>query len=160
MHGKVSFNHWHTFVSMLGVDNPIRYRGYYYDTETGLYYLQSRYYAPDTGRFINADDVAFLGVTGTVLSCNLFAYCENDPVNAIDLGGYLKLGKHWWNKVSTVGKIIDIIICFIPVLAGIAKLAKAGSIAAAASQAAAQLGRKALRESFVKMSVKLSVKTG
>ncbi len=81
-------------------------------------------------------------------------------MNAIDLGGYLKLGKHWWNKVSTVGKIIDIIICCIPILAGIAKLAKAGSIAAAASQAAAQLGRKALRESFVKMSVKLSVKTG
>lgn len=52
-----------------------------------MYYLQSRYYDPDTGRFINADDVAFLGVIGTVLSCNLFAYCENNPVNYKDPSG-------------------------------------------------------------------------
>ena len=70
-----------TLASTLGKDNPIRYRGYYYDNETGLYYLQSCYYDPDTGRFINADNVAFLGATGTALSCNLFAYCENNPVN-------------------------------------------------------------------------------
>lgn len=57
-----------TLVSTLGVDNPIRYRGYYYDTETGLYYLQSRYYDPHTGRFINADDIAFLGATGMATS--------------------------------------------------------------------------------------------
>lgn len=74
---------------MRGKDNPIRYRRYYYDTETGLYYLQSRYYDPDTGRFINADDVAFLGATGTALSCNLFAYCENNPAILFDESGYL-----------------------------------------------------------------------
>ena len=55
-----------------------------------MYYLQSRYYDPDTGRFINADDVAFLGATGTALSCNLFAYCENNPVNCSDPSGYVK----------------------------------------------------------------------
>ena len=76
-----------TVASTLGKDNPIRYRGYYYDTETGLYYLQSRYYDPDTGRFINADDVAFLGATGTVLSRNLFVYCENNPVVLFDPTG-------------------------------------------------------------------------
>ena len=77
-----------SLASTLGVDNPIRYRGYYYDTETGLYYLQSRYYDPETCRFINADDVAFLGATGTVLSGNLFAYCENNPVTMIDYDGH------------------------------------------------------------------------
>ena len=80
-----------SLASTLGEDNPIRYRGYYYDNETGLYYLQSRYYDPDTGRFINADDVAFLGATGTALSCNLFAYCENDPVNCSDPMGNWKI---------------------------------------------------------------------
>ena len=67
--------------------NPLRYRGYIYDTETELYYLQSRYYDPATGRFLNADDVMFLGATGTVISTNLFAYCENDTVNKTDYNG-------------------------------------------------------------------------
>ena len=70
--------------STLGEINPIRYRGYYYDTETGFYYLQSRYYDPVVGRFISPDDTAFLGVTGTTLSLNLFAYCENNAVNRKD----------------------------------------------------------------------------
>ena len=67
--------------------NPFRYRGYVYDTDTGLYYLQSRYYDPQTGRFLNADDTAFIGATGTALSGNIFAYCENDSVNNIDYSG-------------------------------------------------------------------------
>ena len=60
----------------LGVQNPIRYRGYYYDTETGLY-LQSRYYDPVVGRFLNADGL--LGANGDLMSYNLFAYCSNNP---------------------------------------------------------------------------------
>ena len=47
----------------VGVLNPLRYRGYYYDTETGLYYLQSRYYDPETGRFLNADETVLTGVS-------------------------------------------------------------------------------------------------
>ncbi len=66
---------------------PFGYRGYCYDTYSGLYYLQSRYYDPQTGRFINADDTNYLNATGTVLGCNLFAYCENDPVNRVDPRG-------------------------------------------------------------------------
>ncbi len=68
----------------------VRYRGYYYDSETGLYYLQSRYYDPETGRFLNTDAVDFLGATGTQLSYNAFAYCENDPVNYEDKTGNAK----------------------------------------------------------------------
>lgn len=67
--------------------NPYRYRGYYYDSDTGLYYLQSRYYDPTVGRFINADDISCLG-TNTVVGSNLFVYCENNAINHIDLAGY------------------------------------------------------------------------
>ena len=68
--------------------NPLLYRGYVYDSETKLYYLQSRYYDPETGRFLNADDVHYIGTTQTELSYNPFAYCENDPVNNSDQSGY------------------------------------------------------------------------
>ena len=69
--------------------NPIRYRGYVYDTETSLYYLQSRYYDPLTGRFLNADVYCDTG-TDTTLSTNMFAYCENNSVNYIDNGEYAR----------------------------------------------------------------------
>ena len=69
--------------------NPLRYRGYYYDTESGLYYLQSRYYDPATCRFINADGYASTGQG--VWGCNMFAYCNNDPVNLNDSKGNVPL---------------------------------------------------------------------
>ncbi len=65
--------------------NPYRYRGYIYDTETGLYYLQSRYYDPITGRFVNADDTQF--IKSQVLSSNLYTYCLNNPVIHLDGNG-------------------------------------------------------------------------
>jgi len=68
--------------------NPFRYRGYYYDDETGLYYLQSRYYDPETGRFINGDMPEFAIIGQTVLGHNLYAYCENQPVSRIDYSGH------------------------------------------------------------------------
>ena len=74
--------------------NPFRYRGYYYDTETDLYYLNSRYYDPAVGRFLNADGVDFLGTDEGLLSYNLFAYCLNDPVNRTDDSGNLSI-KNW-----------------------------------------------------------------
>ena len=62
--------------------NPFRYRGYYYDSETGYYYLNSRYYDPETGRFLNADDPAYIGDSG--IEGNLYAYCGNNAVNDSD----------------------------------------------------------------------------
>ena len=70
--------------------NPFRYRGYYYDEETGLYYLKSRYYDPETGRFLNADDISYLDPE-TINGLNLYAYCGNNPVMRVDANG-----NAWW----------------------------------------------------------------
>ena len=75
--------------TFVGYKNPLRYRGYYYDSETKLYYLQSRYYNPEWGRFISADDVDTISFDLSVLTDkNLFAYTDNNPVNRYDPSGY------------------------------------------------------------------------
>lgn len=84
-----TYDPWGKIISSSGTladINPLRYRGYYYDSETGFYYLQSRYYDPEIGRFINADSYASTDATG-LLSTNMFTYCENDPVNKSDPSG-------------------------------------------------------------------------
>ena len=73
----------------LGQANPLRYRGYVYDNETGLYYLQSRYYDPQTHRFLNADALTSTGQGR--LGNNMFAYCLNNPIAMKDHGGYFGL---------------------------------------------------------------------
>lgn len=65
--------------------NPIRYRGYVYDTETSLYYLQSRYYDPFTGRFLNADDTHYIMFPS--LMANLYTYCDNNAISNTDTNG-------------------------------------------------------------------------
>ena len=80
----------------IGVINPIRYRGYYYDSETGFYYLKSRYYDPAICRFISTDGRIDLNDATTNL--NLFAYCGNDPVNRIDSEG------EFWKELKEIGK--------------------------------------------------------
>ena len=67
--------------------NPFRYRGYYLDSETGLYYLHNRYYDPQTCRFLNADTTDILAAKGDLYDKNLFAYCDNNPVARVDYGG-------------------------------------------------------------------------
>ena len=82
----------------LGQLNPMRYRGYYYDEETGLYYLQSRYYDASVRRFINADDMKYIGNSGSYISYNLYAYCENSPVYMVD-----NYGKSPIQIISAIG---------------------------------------------------------
>ena len=82
-----------TLKDTVGVKNPYRYRGYRYDTETGLYYLQSRYYNPEWGRFINTDSE--LGNTGELLGHNIFAYCKNNSVNLED-----PMGTTWLSSLK------------------------------------------------------------
>ena len=84
--------------------NPLRYRGYVYDIETGLYYLQSRYYNPYWGRFISAD--SYISTGQGILGHNMFAYCLNNPVNMFDISGMLPsfLPEHlakWASLVKT-----------------------------------------------------------
>ena len=76
--------------SSIGNINPFRYRGYYYDTETGFYYLQTRYYDPTICRFINADNYELVMLLGrdTVGGFNVYSYCFNNPILFIDDGGY------------------------------------------------------------------------
>ena len=73
--------------------NPLRYRGYYYDNETGMYYLQSRYYNPELCRFISADGFEYVAATNK-LSINSYIYCENSPITFIDSLGYKKTKKY------------------------------------------------------------------
>ncbi|MBQ4333067.1 MAG: RHS repeat-associated core domain-containing protein [Clostridia bacterium] len=74
-----------TGISPLLIANPFRYRGYVYDDETGLYYCNSRYYDPETGRWINADGLVSTGQG--VLGYNTYAYCGNNPINLVDING-------------------------------------------------------------------------
>ena len=74
--------------------NPIRYRGYYYDAETELYYLNSRYYDPEVCRFINADDATFIGAAIFTNEYNLYVYCLNNPINYCD-----DLGFNWFTSL-------------------------------------------------------------
>lgn len=82
--------------------NPVRYRSYYYDNETELYYLQSRYYDPAVGRFINADSLVSTDLA--VLAQNMYAYCENNPVNGEDQNGKFVLSAILAKTAVVVGK--------------------------------------------------------
>ena len=99
----------------IGVINPFRYRGYYYDEETGLYYLNARYYDPETGRFISMDR-EISGIGDSIQGYNSFSYCFNDPINMIDSTGswpqWIEGGINWVdnNIVQPVKKFIDDIV--------------------------------------------------
>ena len=89
-----------SLASALGKDNPFRYRGYVFDEETGFYYLQSRYYNPEVGRFISSD--VLLSTGQGVLGHNAYAYCLNNPVNREDSNGNWSMPN--WLKV-TIGAV-------------------------------------------------------
>ena len=86
--------------------NPFRYRSYYYDSETGLYYLNSRYYDPQIGRFINADDISVLSEGKNFFNgLNLYAYCGNNPIMNID-----EFGNAWWDWLLGIVVIVAAIV--------------------------------------------------
>ena len=113
-------------VDGIGTLNPFRYRGYYYDTETGLYYLKNRYYDSQIGRFINADVYVSTGVG--ILGHHMFIYCNDNPVAYVDVNGNrltsgfqynLKKFKVWLDNsarktaafLDKVGKTIEDVAC-------------------------------------------------
>ncbi len=97
--GNYEYDAWGTVTladSDIANANPLRYRGYYYDSETGYYYLQSRYYNSSICRFINADipEIAQLS-KGVSYGTNLFSYCDNDPINNSDPTGTFGTPIQW-----------------------------------------------------------------
>ena len=92
-----------SLASTLGTQNPFRYRGYVYDTETGLYYLQTRYYDPEVGRFINAD--IYVSTGQGVLGNNMYTYCGNNPIVRADDEG------DFWN--FAIGAAVGAIAGFV-----------------------------------------------
>ena len=135
-----SYNAWGKLLSSSGTMasvNPIRYRGYYFDAETGLYYVSSRYYDPEICRWINADSLLN---PDSVLGNNLFAYCLNNPVNLADTTGELPV----FLVTAAVGAVAGAIIGGVNaakngrnVWAGIGIGAAAGGLAGAGLGAAA-----------------------
>lgn len=89
-----------TSTLFIGNINPIRYRSYYFDIETGLYFLQTRYYDPQIGRFINIDDISYLEPE-SINGMNLYAYCGNNPVMRVDPDG-----NAWWHWLLAIGAVI------------------------------------------------------
>ncbi len=108
---KYVYDAWGNHVVTVDVDgigtlNAFRYRGYYYDTETGLYYVSSRYYDPKVGRFISPDTTDVLTATpGALTDKNLYAYCDNNPVMRVDNGG--DFGN--WVIGAAVGAVVGVI---------------------------------------------------
>ena len=92
--------------------NPFRYRGYYYDTETGLYFLKTRYYDPQVGRFTTIDDLQYLDPEH-INGLNLYAYCANNPVMNVD-----ENGNSWWSRFwnSLAGKIVATILVAVAIV--------------------------------------------
>ena len=89
-----------TMADTIGQENPLRYRGYYYDGETGFYYLGSRYYDPEVGRFISADTTDILDIQYDLYDKNLYAYCDNNPIIRADNGG------EFWHII--VGAVVGV----------------------------------------------------
>ena len=108
--GNCTVVYEHSSYGDLAEINPIRYRGYVYDFETGFYYLNSRYYDPQVKRFINADDASLLGANGDFTSLNLYAYCGNNPVARADNGGeawHILIGAVVGAVAGVVGQVIS-----------------------------------------------------
>ena len=96
-----------SMASTLGVDNPFRYRGYYYNTETGLYYLESRYYNPELGRMMSVDSLSVLGMSKTTLNDkNLYNYCDGNPVGRVDESGNFWAGMIFGGVIGCVSGLM------------------------------------------------------
>ena len=110
--GKVTTTYHNNGASTPARFNPFKYRGYYHDDDTNLYYLNSRYYDPATGRFINADEPSLLGANGDINSYNLYAYCSNNPIM-----GYDPMGTWDWGVFTDVA--ITVVAGWSSIISGI-----------------------------------------
>ena len=117
----------------IGIINPFRYKSYYYDTDTGLYYLNSRYYDPQVCRFVSADAAETLVEDlESVLQYNLFTYCFNNPVNMIDDSGtWPNWAKVLVGAVATAAAVAVTVAtggAVLPILAGVVASTACGAL--------------------------------
>ena len=137
---EYSYDAWGKLIDTTGSEadfigklNPFLYRGYYYDAETGLYYLGTRYYDAQTGRFLNSD--GNIDLENSLTNINLFTYCGNNPVNRIDHTG------HSWFNVLIVAAVVTVaavaVFAAAPALAAAAVAVGIGSITSTAIAATA-----------------------
>ena len=138
LYAEYSYDAWgkcaiKTNVSGIAAINPFRYRGYYLDDETGLYYLNARYYDPEVGRFISRDSIEYANPE-TINGLNLYAYCLNNPVMCVDPTGTLA----WWQNllIALAGIVIIAGLAVATVVTGGAAAGLAGAIAAGALKGA------------------------
>ena len=126
-----NINNNYIFIATL---NPFRYRSYYFDTETGLYYLNSRYYDPELGRFINADSLDNID-TDNLNGFNLYMYCADNPVNMIDENGNMP---KWlkWLAVAVGAVLVVAAVATLVVTSGGSALGLVGTIAVGAAKGA------------------------
>ena len=117
--GLYEYDAWGNLLSQVGSEilniNPFRYRGYYYDAETGLYYLNSRYYDPETGRFISPDDFEYLQPE-SINRLNIYAYCINNPINYVDPSGHFVITLSFLAAIgvaATIGAGIGLVGTFV-----------------------------------------------
>lgn len=121
--GYYTYDEWGSIIDtqMLGDNseimeiNPLRFRGYYYDSETGYYYLQARYYDPSICRFISADDLEYVEIDKQI-GTNIYLYCDNDPVNFVDYTGHFDIQKVFQEGTNDVREIVAILFPVVLIL--------------------------------------------
>ncbi len=127
-----------TMADTLGTHNPLRYRGYVYDAETGLYYVSSRYYDPEIGRWINADIPETLTADfENFAQYNLFAYCFNNPVNMSDETG---TWPSWAKKVVAAVAVVAVVAAVAAVTVATAGAGTAAAVIAVGAAKGAAIG--------------------
>ena len=135
--GEYAYDAWGNCTILYGAsndlvnNNPIRYRGYYFDSETGCYYLSARYYNPQWRRFISPDSTDYLDPE-SVNGLNLYAYCGNDPVNYADPSGH---APEWLTNLLTGVSIVVGTALFVTAI-----IASAGAVGALVGVGAAAIG--------------------
>ena len=130
--GYYTYDGWGNILSIIDADgyipsnpanlmnrNPLRYRGYYYDSETGFYYLRSRYYDPANHRFINADSPEYATMSAYSLGdSNLFSYCGNNPVTRHD-----ESGCSWISSLCAVVATVAVVVAATAICVAVAAVA-------------------------------------